>query len=267
MFSYADIARLDEPLCSLANSQIAPESIAVAGGHACRAWPGSWINRADGVGFNGPVTAGEIARLTDFYHCVGLDALVKVNPYAHESLHAHLAAAGYTTKRFENLLFRTLDPARPAASPHTLPPDIQIRVIERGDEKAVREAATLCVNVFATPERPALAADIELSVRSIQRADCVSLAAYSADGTCIASCGVEWLGPLATLYGAVVHPDFRRRGIQQTLIAQRLNIAAQRGLTIATIGCTPGIPTEQNARALGFQLAYTRSVMIKPVER
>ncbi|MGH7133979.1 MAG: GNAT family N-acetyltransferase, partial [Phycisphaerales bacterium] len=262
MFSYADIARLDEPLCSLANSQIAPESIAVAGGHACRAWPGSWINRADGVGFHGPVTADEIARLTDYYHSVGLDALVKVNPYAHESLHANLAAAGYTTKRFENLLFRSLDAVHAAVAPHPLPADIQICAIDRGDTAAVREAATLCVNVFATPERPALTADIELSIRAIQRTDCISLAAYSADGTCIASCGVEWLGPLATLYGAVVHPDFRRRGIQQTLIAHRLTLAADRGLTVATIGCTPGIPTERNARALGFQLAYTRSVMI-----
>jgi GNAT superfamily N-acetyltransferase len=61
-----------------------------------------------------------------------------------------------------------------------------------------------------------------------------------------------------------VLPRFRRRGIQQALMAARLEHAASRGARFATIGARPGIPTNRNAMRMGFRLAYTKVVLVKP---
>jgi GNAT superfamily N-acetyltransferase len=61
-----------------------------------------------------------------------------------------------------------------------------------------------------------------------------------------------------------VLPEFRRRGIQQALIAARLNYAAARGARLATIGSKPGAGTERNVRRMGFATAYTKPVMVRP---
>jgi GNAT superfamily N-acetyltransferase len=66
------------------------------------------------------------------------------------------------------------------------------------------------------------------------------------------------------LFGLAVHADFRRRGIQQALIAARLEFARERGCRIATIGSRPGAGTERNVRRFGFQVAYTKAIVAQP---
>ena len=77
---------------------------------------------------------------------------------------------------------------------------------------------------------------------------------------------MEVSGPCAGIFGASVLPEFRRRGIQQALLAERLNIAAERGAVVACIGSKPGIGTERNVRRMGFQLAYTKVHLVRPGE-
>ena len=66
-----------------------------------------------------------------------------------------------------------------------------------------------------------------------------------------------------SLFGASVRPAFRRRGIQQALIAARLDRARSLGAELASVTSHPGIPTERNAARFGFQLAYVRAVLVK----
>jgi GNAT superfamily N-acetyltransferase len=66
-----------------------------------------------------------------------------------------------------------------------------------------------------------------------------------------------------SLFGTSVLPAFRRRGIQQALIAARLGRALSLRADLASITSHPGIPTERNAARLGFQLAFVRSVLVK----
>jgi predicted acetyltransferase len=75
---------------------------------------------------------------------------------------------------------------------------------------------------------------------------------------------MEMLGDLATLYGVSVVPDMRRRGIQLAMMAWRLREAARRGAVIVTIGSLPGASTESNAMRMGFRVAYTKAVMVRP---
>ena len=74
-------------------------------------------------------------------------------------------------------------------------------------------------------------------------------------------------GACAALFGAAVAPDYRRRGIQQALVAERLRVARERGAKVATIGCRTGQEpsgTERNARRMGFQAAYTKPHLVRP---
>lgn len=71
--------------------------------------------------------------------------------------------------------------------------------------------------------------------------------------------------------GIPPHPSGRRRGlgpsrhgIQQTLIAVRLNLAVERGIRVATIGSRPGTGTERNGRRMGFQTACTKCILARP---
>jgi len=66
-----------------------------------------------------------------------------------------------------------------------------------------------------------------------------------------------------SLFGTSVLPRFRRRGIQQALMAVRLERALELGSDLADITSHPGIPTERNAGRPGFRLAYVRPVLVK----
>jgi GNAT superfamily N-acetyltransferase len=108
------------------------------------------------------------------------------------------------------------------------------------------------------------------TVRPIDRADaqgCLALPAtltYAAtlDGQLVAAGSVHLGDRSAALMGVSTLPAFRRRGIQQALIARRL--AAARGCILATISSKPGIPTERNAMRLGFTMAYTKVIVVRP---
>lgn len=84
------------------------------------------------------------------------------------------------------------------------------------------------------------------------------------DGRCVGAGGMGLHDHVAALFGLSGIPEFRRRGIQQALIAQRLNIAAQMGRRLATIGSRPGASTERNVRRMGFQTAYVKPMVVRP---
>ena len=79
--------------------------------------------------------------------------------------------------------------------------------------------------------------------------------------------GIYWLPNLFTivaLFGLAVVPEYRRRGVQQALIAERLRLARDAGARVATIGSRPGHSTERNVRRMGFQTAYTKVSLVRP---
>ena len=64
--------------------------------------------------------------------------------------------------------------------------------------------------------------------------------------------------------GAATAPAHRRRGIQTALLSARLADAAAAGCDVAVITTQPGSKSQQNAQRRGFDLLYTRAVLVKP---
>jgi ribosomal protein S18 acetylase RimI-like enzyme len=67
---------------------------------------------------------------------------------------------------------------------------------------------------------------------------------------------------VAQLTRAATAPVFRRRGIQSALLAARLADATAAGCDIAVITVQPGSTSQQNAQRNGFDLLYTRAVLV-----
>ena len=72
--------------------------------------------------------------------------------------------------------------------------------------------------------------------------------------------GVPGSAALDEIEGA---PDHRRRGIQTALLSARLAAAAAAGCDIAVITTQPGSRSQQNAQRQGFDLLYTRAILVR----
>ena len=68
---------------------------------------------------------------------------------------------------------------------------------------------------------------------------------------------------VAQLAGAATAPAHRRLGVQSALLSARLADAADAGCDVAVITTQPGSRSHQNAQRQGFDLLYTRAVLVK----
>ena len=264
LLSPAEIAVLEESRQAALLAEVAPLVRPFAGGVMGFHEPGSWQNQACGVGLEGPVSEDEIDGFVEFYTSRGVEPRVEVSPFAHDSLVAGLAARQFVIREFENVLARELLPGDEleSAMPHGWPPGLEISLLDRGDASAVERVAEVSLRGFY-PEGEIPPAMLEASRATLRLPSTVSYAA-TIDGELVAA-GSVYLGErVASLMGVSTLPAFRRRGIQQALMIRRLAAAREHGCVLATIGSRPGIPTERNAMRVGFRMAYTKVILVRP---
>ncbi len=260
------VARLEEGRQTRAVREIADEWTPFAGGVMSRAAPGSWMNVVVGAGMDAPVSADEVASLVDHYACRGIEPRVEMCPFADPSFMAELEAAGFTLRILENVLVRPLDAGEAFTPLHAAPPGLVIEQIDPSDAVAIREYVLTAMAGFIPPgvEAPdAVIASAERAARHPRTVAIVARLPGEAGRTVVGAGGMEIAGEIASLFGLSVAEPFRRRGIQQAMLAYRLRLAAQRGARVATIGSKPGAHTERNVRRMGFELAYTKPVLAK----
>ena len=141
---------------------------------------------------------------------------------------------------------------------------MEILRLDPANDAQVREYARVCSSGFLPPGMTELPPDqFEVSMRAARHTRSIGLLAML-DGRCVGAGGMGMHNHVAALFGLSVLPEFRRRGIQQALIAARLNIAAENGARVATIGSRPGAGTERNVRRMGFQTAYVKPMVVRP---
>jgi ribosomal protein S18 acetylase RimI-like enzyme len=67
---------------------------------------------------------------------------------------------------------------------------------------------------------------------------------------------------IAQLCGAATLPAQRRRGVQSSLLAERLEQAGAAGCDLAVVTTQPGSKSQENVQRLGFELLYTRAILL-----
>jgi GNAT superfamily N-acetyltransferase len=245
--------------------ELAAEARPVAGGWMTCSGKGAFVNKASGLGLQGGVPHGTVDEVVAFYESRGVEPLVELCPYAHPSLLAALAGAGFRLREFENVLFRPLlgreDFRR--ALPKGWPSGLHVTRVDPTDTGAVEEYVHLSMEGFFSDGRQ-MSAGFRASALKAPRLPHYDSFVARLDGRAVGAGGCCLREGLMALFGTSVRPEYQNRGVHQALIATRLERGAEVGSTGATIVSQPNGPTERNATRLGFRLAYPRAILVRP---
>ncbi|MDX6337920.1 MAG: hypothetical protein QOG05_5260 [Streptosporangiaceae bacterium] len=236
--------------------------IPVAGGVASFAEEGSPFNKVAGLGFGGvpgPAVLGEIERA--FTRC-GAPVQVELAHLADPAVGARLTGRGYRLVSFENVLGLALS----GEHERVTPPGIEVR--PSGEDEFESWVGVQAEGV-AHPDTQGVPGHEEFPREVIERAERDIAAAgvmrYAAlrDGVMAGGASFRMADGVAQLTGAATAPAHRRRGIQTALLSARLADAAAAGCDIAVVTTQPGSKSQQNVQRQGFDLLYTRAVLVK----
>lgn len=271
MLTYTEFARAEEARQAKGLSEIADAARPFGGGMAGRSTPGGWSNTSVGMGLNGPVSQGEVDEVVAWYEQAGIEPRFEVCPFADGSLVAALETHRCVPLVFENTFFRALSRDALVTPLVEVPRGLKVERVDPSDAGAVRRYSAVAMSGFVPEGTTPPEEDFEVSARVLRHSRTIAFLATidgepAGAGAGEVSEAMEALGGkrVVAMFGASVLPAFRNRGVQQALMAARLNHGIEHGATMASIGAKPGIATERNARRMGFELAYTKVHVVKP---
>jgi GNAT superfamily N-acetyltransferase len=239
--------------------------IQIAGGVGCFAEPGSPFNKVAGLGFDGPPDAAALDELERAFAACGAPVQVELAHLGDPSIGAMLSDRGYRLTSFENVLGRAVG----GEADPLMPPGIEVR---RSGEDEFGAWLDVVVDGFVHPDTQGLPPHedfpreiIERATRDFAAAGAVRYIALH-DGAIAGGASFRIAERVAQLAGAATAPAHRRRGIQSALTAVRLADAAAAGCDIAVATTLPGSKSQENVQRRGFDLLYTRVVLVKQPE-
>jgi hypothetical protein len=253
----ADVARLAEARQARSVAVLADEVEPIAGGVMCFSGAGSWTNQAMGLGMSGPVELAEVDRLIRFYESRGVEPKIELCPFADATLVRGLAERSFVLREFENVLVLDLRSRPPLPE---APAGIEIVPLDPGDERQV-EAYIGIMEAGITPPDPQ---QLAKSLRRMFAAPGYRAFLARIDNEAAATGTVHIDGPSAALVGVATLASFRRRGCQQAMMLHRLRLAMDAGCHYAFVHSNPLIATGRNAMRLGFEVAFTKSILARP---
>ena len=237
--------------------------IPVAGGVACFAEDGSPFNKVAGLGFGGVPDTAALEEIERAFAVCGAPVQVELAHLADPGIGALLTGRGYRLVCFENVLGLALQP-EPG---RVRPPGVEVRPSGDGE---FGDWLDVVADGFARPDTQGVPSHEEFprevignSVRDLAAAGAVRYVALR-DGVIAGGASVRIAEGVAQLTGAATAPAHRRQGVQTALLSARLADAAAAGCDIATVTTQPGSKSQQNVQRRGFDLLYTRAVLVKP---
>jgi GNAT superfamily N-acetyltransferase len=236
--------------------------IPVAGGVASFAEEGSPFNKVAGLGFSGVPAEAAIQEIEDAFAARDSPVQVELAHLGDPEIAKVLTERRYRLIGFENVLGVALGP-----EPERIAPSgIEVRASGDGEFEAWLRVIT---DGFAHPDTQGLQSHEEFPREVIERAERDAAAAgarrYIAlrDAQLAGAASLRLADGVAQLTGAATVPAHRRRGVQSALLSARLADAAAAGSDIAVITTQPGSKSQQNAQRQGFDLLYTRAILVK----
>lgn len=234
----------------------------IAGGVACFAEDGSPFNKVAGLGFDGVPNAADLDEVEQAFAAHGAVTQVELAHLADPAIGVLLTGRGYRLESYENVLGLALDGREERAAP----PGIVVR--PSGDDEFDQWLDVVADGV-AHPDTQGVPWHEKFPRETYLRAEHHMAAAgvrrYVAlrDGVFAGGAGLRVSEGVAQFAGAATTPAHRRRGVQSALLSTRLADATTAGCDIAVITTQPGSTSQQNAQRQGFDLLYTRAVLVK----
>ena len=236
----------------------------IAGGFATFADAGSPFNKIAGLGFGGGLDPAGLDDVERGYAARGSPVQAEVSSLADPAVPVTLTARGYRLVSFENVLGRRVGSGEDRSAPAGIE-------VSRADSDEFERWLELVLDGFAHADAEGVPSHEEFlrEVVAAAQRDFASTGAllYIArrDGTPAGGAGMALADGIAHLAGAATAPAHRRHGVQTALLAARLADAGTAGCDLAVVTTLPGSVSQRNVQRSGFDLLYTRAVLLKPL--
>ena len=235
----------------------------VAGGLAIYAGPGAPMNKVIGLGLGEALAEAVLDEVEKEWAAREEPVRVELSTLDDGAVARLLTSRGYRLLGFENVLGRALSAADVGAPPveglaiHNLAPDdIDLWMEVTIDGFAHADDGPLPTENPPLDVLEGIFRDMS-GVAGFRR----YLATVKAVAVAAASMRID--GALAQLTGAATLPSFRRRGLQTALTLHRLADARAAGCDLAVVTTAPGSKSQENAQRRGFDVLYSRAILVK----
>ena len=148
-----------------------------------------------------------------------------------------------------------------------LPAGIEVRASDAGEFEGWLDVV---VTGFGQPDDQGVPTDEDFPREALEQVmgDLASSSGFSRylarrDGEIAGGGSLRMGGGIAQLCGAATLPAHRRHGVQTALLLARLDLARAAGCDLAVVTTQPGSKSQQNVQRQGFQLLYTRAVLVR----
>jgi len=235
--------------------------IPIAGGVASFAEADSPFNKVAGIGFGAEPSAAALDEVERAFTACGAPVQIELAHLADPAIGALLTERGYRLVSFENVLGLDLK----GEHQRVTPPGVEVRP-SADDFEAWLDVV---VEGAAHPDTQGVPSHEEFPREVVARAERDLVAAgvtcYVAlrDGVVAGGASFRMAEGVAQLTGAATAPAHRRRGVQTALLSARLADAAAAGCDVAVVTTQPGSKSQQNVQRQGFDLLYTRAILVK----
>jgi GNAT superfamily N-acetyltransferase len=233
----------------------------LAGGVASYAEPDSPWNKVAGLGIAGVPTEDELAEVERAFAGHGSEVQVELSNLADPMVGEMLTGRGYRLLSYENVLALSTG----GETERVAPPGVEVR--PSGDDEfgiwlevildAVAHPDTQGLpwlddfphDVVENAERDLAAAGVRRYLALVDGVPAGGASMHIRDGFAQFSAGTA--------------PAFRRRGVQTAMLATRIADAAAAGCDLALVTVQPGSRSQANVQRRGFDLLYTRAVLVR----
>jgi GNAT superfamily N-acetyltransferase len=234
----------------------------LAGGVAAYASPGSPLNKVAGLGFAAAPSAAELDAVERAYAERGVPVQVEISSLAEPGLAALLTRRGYALVNVENVLGRPLP-----VEYQPLPEGI---IVTESTESERATWLALMIEGFAVSDPQGVPSHESFAKDELERvmddmAEAEGFVRYLATRAGEAAGGASHriFEGIAQLCGAATLPGHRRHGVQTALLAVRLLVASRAGCDVAIVTTQPGSKSQENVQRRGFELLYTRAILVR----
>ncbi len=240
-----------------------PFVLPISGGHAIYVGPSSPVNKVIGLGLDTELDLPALEKIERAWQERDEPVRIEMSVLTDPALGTALTERGYGLHGFENVLGLPLD--RPA--PETQFTHVSVDVIP--DDQFgiwIDIAVEAFMNMDGTGSVPPDALSKEHLMQVLE--DMMGVPGFirylaRVNGEPVGEAAMRIDGELAQVAGAGTLPGARGRGVQKALLQRRLNDARAAGCTLAVVTTAPGTRSQENVMRRGFDLLYTRAILIK----
>jgi GNAT superfamily N-acetyltransferase len=226
-----------------------PEWIKCAGADVVFDGPESPITQTFGLGLFEELTPTALDKIEAFFAERGAPVFHEVSPFAGLDALNLLCARNYRPIEISSVLYRGVGERHPITSG-----PITVRVVPPDDTALWNDTSTRGWSA-EHPEYADFFRD-HGAISSARKHCYCFLAEY--EGVPGAAGSLSIHDGVALFSGSSTVPEFRRRGLQNALLHERMRYAHDHGCTIAMMVAEPGSNSQRNAERQGFHIAYTR---------